>query len=671
MSDIGIKGFISKNIDEIDNIANSFIKASLNIREGICREKDADKCMLALIRDTYMCNVLLRYVGMMSQISSDPKWESIDNKLFTYAQDYYINEKFKKRLIQIHEFYLNTYEDENINYDYCKFLDKMISKSEISKNTVMIRKTIKMIENRILNVLNVNPIVKIATKYFKKLPTQYEIIHDKVIVTLNQTNYLNLIDLIDDMNVRHQIEKQYMSRTKNVLVDFSKLILFRNELARQSNFSTFFKYINRDKHDNSDTIKELITELNQKLNKKTQIEINKIHQFFTRSLNHRLSDSANTSDMKIYISDIIKYNKIHKNNTLFDPKHVFRVIFYILNVYFNIKIQKTNEITWRNNVIMYNLLDSDSGNLLGRLYLDIFFDDNKKINNPISVRLSDKMQININSKTIAEVSLLANYHNTKCMTYDDVILLFREFGYIINGVCYDSRVGLINYDEEFSNYLPILMEYIASDRDTIRMIVGDADVSIIDHIEMGKYIDLCFNIKLKCINAKFDHLLHNSEPLIQILMNADNKNGDASIEILETYKDVYKDIMTSLSSFMFVDPEFIDPLVIIQEINNFQGVLYANLMNEMFAYTTFWIIKEKKANDFRNCVLSNGVNNYRELVRTFLKKIDTNCFTLYIKNVIKTDDIEDYMTEDTNYFDDNEYDSESDKDAIIQINRIR
>lgn len=668
MAEISVDDLINKNISEINDIVNIFIKKSLHIRKGIAQGQDPELCMLSIIRDTHLCNLLFRYVGMMTLLSADPQWQVIDNQMMEYIQNYYNNERFKNKLIELHEYYLKTYQKSKINYDYCKFLDKMINKSEITKKGFEIKKEIRMIENKIFNILNINPIVKIATRHFKRIPTQYEIKQNKAIVVLNHDNYLDLLDNIDDMNIRQQIEKQYISRTQNTLVDFSKLILARKILAEQCGYSTYFKFINRGKNDNSETIKELITELNQKINKKIQIELNKIHQYYARN-----NISGNN---KISLCDIIKYKKIHRNNTKFDPKNVVYVVFQMLDKYFNIKIEKINNKIWSNNVLVYNMKDKQTDKLLGKLFMDIMFDENKKITKLISIRLSDKMMIELENNTNknrskAEIALIANYKNEKSMTYDDVILLFREFGYIIKSVCYESRVGLINHDEEFSNYLPSLMEYIAWDRDTIRLIIGDADPSIIDHIEISRYIDMCTNMKIKCINAKFDYLLHNSEPLMNILIKSIDNNVDTSNVILETYKEIHKEIMSPIENIFMDNIEYIDPMTIIQEINNSQGVLYAYLMNEIFAYTSYWIIKEKKETDFRECVLNNGVDNYRDLVRNFLNKININCFTLFVKNVIKTDLIEDFITEDINYFDDNEHESDSDKEDIIQINRFR
>ena len=101
MTDIGIKGIVVKNATEISDLVKTFIKSSLNVREGISRGGDHEICMLSLIRDTYMCNLILRYVGMMTLLSPDPKWNAIDNRMTEYMQDYYNNIRFKNKLIEL------------------------------------------------------------------------------------------------------------------------------------------------------------------------------------------------------------------------------------------------------------------------------------------------------------------------------------------------------------------------------------------------------------------------------------------------------------------------------------------------------------------------------------------------------------------------------------------
>lgn len=672
-SDIGIKGLVSKNIKEVDDLVKMFIKSSLNVREGITQGDDPDICMLTLIRDTYMCNLLLRYVGLMTLVNPDDGWTSIDNKLMDYVNEYYSDDNFKTKLVNLYEYFLGTYEKNKKNYDYCRFLNKMLYRGEMSKQCVELKNIIRMIENKIFNHININPLVNVNKRHFKTLPSTFEINNDKVTVELTQSNYNDLVDKIDDPTILHLLESQYMSRTKTILEEFSKLILMRQIFAEQSGYETFFKYINRGKLDNSDTIKEFLIELNSKLEFKIKSEITRIHYSYV--VNNKICLKGTENNMKMHHCDIMKYVRLKKNNTKFSLVRVLHVIFIVLEKYFNIKIEKTDEKGWNQQVVVYTLRDTFDKRFLGRLFMDVVFNEKKKITNPISIRLSDRMQINPSSQSLIEIALIGNYSFDKGITYNEIVLLFREFGYIIGNMCYESRVGLINYDDEFANYIPSLMEYFAWDEDIIRIIADNMDHSIIDHIILSRDMDMCYNIKLKCVNAKFDHLIHNSEPLLKIINLAIDTKGNANDEIYETYKEIFMEIMEPVSDVFDSNIEHIDPTVIIQEINSSQGVLYSNLMNEIFAYATYWIIKYKSIQNkeivstFRKTLLDNGVDNYRELIRKFLKHSDDNCFSLYIKNVIKINMTNECPIEDNNYFEEAN-NNDSDKEDIIQIKRI-
>ena len=696
MSDIGIKGLVTKNVEDVNVLVDLFIKNSFKIRDGISQGDKPEICMLSIIRDTYMCNLLLRYVGLMTLVNNDPKWTTVDNKLIEYIHEYYMNEQFKIKLIELYEYFRSTFEKTKKNYDYCRFLDKMISRGEITKNGTELKKIIRMFENKIFNIININPIVKINKRHFKTIPSQFEVHDDKVIVHLTQLNYYELLDTIDDSNVLYQIENQYMARTNNILGDFSKLTMARQILAEETNHETYFKYINKGKSDNSETIKDFLNELNNKLDTKIKIDMSRIYQKYLIDNKDKIKNSGNNDNScKMTRGYITKYVRAKKNKTRFDYVHVIQIIFVTLKKYFNIDVNKIEEKGWSNNVTTYEMRDSVNKRLLGRLFMDVTFDENKRVSNPISIRLSDKMQLSPNNRSTSEVAIVANYlpykrnisQNKKAqsyptdrksgITYDEVVLLFKEFGYIISNMCYDSRVGLINYDEEFANYIPSLMECIAWDRDTISTIVGNMDSSIVDHIEMCRDIDICYDIKMKCAHAKFDHLIHNSEPLIKIIKKALDTRGEANKEIFETYKNIYMEVMEPVSNVIDIDIDKIDPAVVIQEINGSQGVLYSNLMNEIFAYATYWIIKNKSTvrnkdivSEFRKTILDNGVDSYRELIRTFLKNSDTNCFTLYVTNVIKTNIADEYIAEDTNCFEEEVEESVHDKEEIIQFNRV-
>jgi hypothetical protein len=587
---------------------------------------------------------------MMTLLSLEPKWETLDNSMEDYIHNYFNYEGFKNSLYVI----FNYYKCLN-NKEYCLFLKKMIDKCDIK--SIQIKKNIRMFENKIINLININPTIKIQTKKLTNIPENIKINNGSIEIPLSYENYNDLINNVQDIKLRHRIENQYMSRTKNIIEQFNKLILNRYNLANNNGYDTYFNYINRNKCNNTESIKSLITELNNKIDKKCYTEIEKIHNFYSR---------INNTKEKISICDIINYNSIHKNSNKYHPKHVFNVIVTTLNKYFNLTLIQCNAKTWHSDVSVYNVVDTTTNYLFGKLFIDIFYRDDKKTSDLLAINLSDKMEINDGLCTIAEIAVIANYPTQKCMTYTDIILFFKEFGYIINTLCYNTKVGMVNYDNEFANYLPYLMEHIAWDNDTINMICNN-NTAVMDHIKMDRYIDMCINIKLKCINAKFDYIIHDSKEIINI---GDEKKHSTIIN--DIYVNIYKDMMTPFANIMINNIMYINPLTIIYEINKSQGVMYSNLMNDILAYTTYWLIKEKKISGFRQIVLENGIDDYGVLIKEFLNKnkTDISYYNLYIRNIIKTNCIDDYITEETNYFDDRQSDTELDKEEIITITRI-
>ena len=621
--DIGVNN-LTKNINEFASFVDKFTKSSLNIRDEIIKEQQEHICIISLIRDTYMCNLIYRYIGVMLITNDNPIWVSLDNIMTVYIKKYY-SSKLSRKLTTLY----NYYNEKSQNY--CKFLDKIIYRCNMTKKSIKTKETIKMIENKIFNILNVSPIIKVSN--VKQL--NFELKNNNYIVHLTQDNYNILIDNIDDIDLLHSIETQYISRTENVLSDFAQLIILRHILAQQNEKHTYFEYINVGKQNITKTIKLFLSELNNNINYKFANEINKIYQVCGKN-------------KKLQHSDILKYIRSKKNKNKYNIQHVINIIFNLLDTYFNIIIKKTNSI-WR-NLDSYIVYDKPTNKLLGRLFIDI--NQNYKLNTPITIIISDKMQINNTNDiqqdmTVSEIVLISNYVN---ITYDEIVLLFREFGHIITNMCYTSCVGLVNYDIEFTNFVPTVMEYFAYDREIMKSITKD-DI-VCDHIEMHKNIDICYQLKIKCINAQFDHMMHNSEELINKIINSYNKNK-TSPEIFQTYQNIFEELMQPIYLLYNIKIQHIDPLLIIQEINSFQGLLYSNLMNDIFAYGSYWIIKNKNyGNVFRSTILNNGTDNYRELIRNFLSTHNINCFTLFSNNIIKIESVNMYT--DKNSFEEHE-----------------
>ena len=630
MSDIGIKGLINKNMETFTDV---FIKSSLNVKDGIISEKDNDTCIMGLIRDTYMCNLMLGYIGLMLLVSNDVKWKTMDNKLYDFMNEYNSDTKFKKKLIL-----LNSHYEKNKEYNI--FLNKMTENFRLHKSCALLKEHIRNLENDIYRQTNKFQTVQIPLKYFnnkylQELKNNHKIDKDNLIILLNNKNYTYVINIINDINIRHKIEKCYMSFTDTFLNSFTELVLYRGRLASKSGYSTFYNYINRNKIDNSNTINELIKNIVKHITPTVSYELNKIYKHY--------------GSKKITQCDITRFYNIHKNKNEFNLDIVLKVLFNVITQYFNIVFETLDDNIIHKTVKTYIIKDKKTDFLFGKVYIDLYSRPEKKVSNVISMRLSDRMLVTKDVTSFTEMILLANY-NTNNVSYDEVILLFKEFGHIIGNMCYVSNVGKLNYDNEFINYVPSIFGFIALDRNIMKQIVKDEHIC--DHILNDKKISLAFDLKMKCIEVKFDHVIHNTPEL----SFSHEKN------IKHLYVNIYKDFMKEHFN------ELVDNLDIYIDSNilvSSQGLTYSNLMNEIFAYTSYYMCKDNKSMKFREIVLNDGITEYKELISKFLQLDKINSLNLYINYIMHSQKKELIIEPNivSNYHDDNE--DSDDVDLII------
>ena len=107
MPGIGIRNLVIRGIDYPVNFIDQFIKSSTNIKTSIKRyarenENTTDRfeelrnLMIGLIRDTYVCNLLLGYTGIQRLTTDDIRYDDIDAKLMRYVDDFYNDDEFSE-----------------------------------------------------------------------------------------------------------------------------------------------------------------------------------------------------------------------------------------------------------------------------------------------------------------------------------------------------------------------------------------------------------------------------------------------------------------------------------------------------------------------------------------------------------------------------------------------
>lgn len=310
MPGIGIRNLVNRGTNYAINFIDQFISSSTNIKNSIKKydpknivdNNDVTKnMMLALIRDTYVCNLLLGYTGMMRLLSDDRRFEDIDGKLLKYVDEFYNDNEFRKSLCQIYSSYREEYDNVELgepvdleSLEFIRFLERVIDRLQIVDKKAAIYSCTNMLENKIYNLINVTPLIVLDSKHISSIRADKKIEisgkktkeSGKVIVEipLHYDNYSLLIDNIKDSEIRHAIEKKYRSRTHTSMKDFADLVIYRKLFASEMGYPSYFQYVTRDKKDNSEVIKKLIISLNSKINDQTREELLNIYNYYNRRL---------------------------------------------------------------------------------------------------------------------------------------------------------------------------------------------------------------------------------------------------------------------------------------------------------------------------------------------------------------------------------------------------
>lgn len=622
MENANFLDFISKNIfntneNTIKNV-NKIIDYSEKIKQKIKTGDQKDKTLYFILEIINVIDFVYNSVSVMLLIEKNDILSSCEKNIEQFINNFYKDGDIFIALKNIKNMYDGGNND---TYTY----NKIIKKFENINNSKLlsISKTCEKIKSNIDEILNNDYVIDCTKikKYKNDIP-------DELLLTNNTYYYLQRI--VSNSALRKEIEKSYFEKSKKSLNLLAKLIVARHEYALLNNKKSYFDYITEKTNEEGENIRKLIGDLLAKINTRSRKELERIHRELKKD----------GYDKKVDLYDIVYYYDKLKTKILFSPNIVLDVLFKLLTHYFNLKItKKIKDIKlWDKSIDIYDVTIDNI--YIGCIFIDLLKRPNKKSMSPTAIRLSKRFKKGENIITNNNIIIIANYTsiNQKCMTYSDIVYLFKEFGnglqYLIKN--YDSMI--IN-DDKFNTLFSQLMEYIAWERTTIEKICYDSNSNIIDHILFTRYIDFANSIKLRCINAIFDNVLCNSDlyydGLIKNLKN-DNNPGDLLFTI---YKDIYSEIMEPQKDIVNREINGINPSIVYQQINGSECILYENILTEILSYGIFYIIKKGNGKYFIKNVLQVQPNKFMNSLYQYISEIP-NSFNLYIQEVIGFDEID-------------------------------
>jgi Zn-dependent oligopeptidase len=497
------------------------------------------------------------------------------------------------------------------------------SKEKINKIILQLENT----ENNILNTLDKAIQVKLDRS---KIDARSDSIMSSVypdendIIFLNKQRYYFLLKKISDQNIRKELEEKFMKKYISILPLVGKLIILRDAYARYMQYPSYYYLVSEKTEEETENIQQLITDLNDKLD----IPLSNILKEFQKI----------STKPKISLNDIIYLYDKNFINIKLRPVDILQIVMITIQKKFNI-LFKHSSINLSQNT---NCIEVYKNNMFkGYIILDLVRRPNKRISQITTIKINSNYNNNL-----PILFLLGCYNNLEENTcnYSELVLMFREFGNILINICAHTPNGLNEIDIEMFNFFPNIMEFMAYDDFTTTLVLQKiyAPNKIqkkIKELKTARIIDLLINLKLKCMSALFDNVIHNSSNFINKIKK--QELDDISKSFVELYQNIFKDIFSKHLDVLEI-PSYINPNIILNTVNGNHGLLFGSILSLILSYVIYYLLVNRtddiNIDKFIDELLENKLFSYKKIILDFISKININYFKLFIEKCLNIAD---------------------------------
>jgi hypothetical protein len=601
------------------DITKKIIKYCKSIEDNIENDISSDN----LLKLLYIVDYFYKTIGLMLIVSSDKRYEECDFEIQNYTQQLFSNEKIYKKI-------------------------KKMKKIETTKLLNSIEKNFYELKNPNLNKIY-NDMSMLKNKIELKLDEPIFMENNKYIENIINNNDKNFMMTTEIFNllqkkltkipIRNTIMTFYINKSNAVLDDFAMLLLYRNKYAKLLGHTTYFNYIKQSGP--VELVTNLIDDLLCKIESRSRKETEKIQK---RLLNDGINRKVEQNDFSYYVEKL-------QPTQLFKPSSVIKLLFEISESYFGLSFKpvKYELNLWTEKIVTCKVMKNEYE--YGYVHFDFYKRELKKVVNPICVKISGSP---------IRLCFLSSFNdlNSECLTYNDIKLLFNEFGCLIQMITHNKE-EVIAKNDDLDNLMCQVMEYILCEKIIVEKLCHSYDPIVVEQIMALKYINHINSIKIKCINSLFDHSIHNSKELINIIRE-NTKNNQGSNEIVrELYIKIYSDMWIEQQDIFNINPININPSIILQELNGSETKLYYNILTEILSFSVYTLIKNGHGKDFIDNVLSQKTHNMKNSLNKFIEILKTDNYVLYLQQIIGIEN------------DNSNSDSESESDSIVIVNKIK
>jgi len=600
--------------EKIENLINH----SIDVRNKILREDQSGNKIKLLIDDIFNFNIYIICLNLILIKSSSRENTTILSNCISKLKEYnYVFNTDIKLLKVILKLYASTNNPDELFF-LMKIIKSMEKYGSCNSNHESILKILKIIdstENLISDILDKPLSINIDRS---KIDAQSESIMSSVYpdkhssIIIDKSKYLYLIKNISDRKIRIQLENSYMKRYIDILPAISKLIISRNAYAKLLDAESYYAFVSSKSKELTENFRMMIRDLNMKIDKPLDSTI-------------KIIQSTIKYNSKLKITDVIYgLSKLYPN-IKFKPFEIIQAIIVLIKSKFKITFKSASIASFYVDANPLEIYD-ENNRLRGYLFIDLIKHTKK-------------------SKQISLLRLAPSYGNNLCILYllgsftnlvdpicsfSDVVLLFREFGTILNNIFSITPTSIAEDDTELINFMPDLMEFFAYEPKVLNLLCK-SDKKIIQEILNARYHELLFNMKFKCISVLFDNIIHDSNEFIEIAKT--NDQNQIYTTLFELYKKIFIDIFEKIN----IDTNIttISPHVIHNVINGQQGVIFGNVLSIILAFNVYSHMNTKSNLDSLYQLLENRNYSYKENLINFIKKIDGDYYENFLINCLK------------------------------------
>ena len=296
------------------------------------------------------------------------------------------------------------------------------------------------------NISDFQDTLFVTEEEIKGLPENYKMerkmIDGTFAIDMSYPSYVPFMDFSISNEAREKLRYKFQNRAAAINLDvLNNIIRKRRELVSVLGYSTYAEYRTEDRMaKNPNNVWEFENDLRDKVRPKAEQDIKEMLKMKAKT--------TGENETTIYSWEAGYYeNLILKDNFQLDQEEVRQYfefnnvtngLFTVYQGLFNITFRKINKPSvWHEDVLMYEVFDNDSKELIGRFYLDMFPRANKYGHAAAFSVTIGKMTKS--GYTKPATALVCNFpkpteYQPSLLTHDDVETYFHEFGHLVHGV---------------------------------------------------------------------------------------------------------------------------------------------------------------------------------------------------------------------------------------------